>query len=80
MADQIQSLEDFCREMEAWRRQVGLTEADDREMQNSGQRRTPEKRELLRANRGTLSRGGRRAFSGQLLNELCHPSNHTPVH
>ena len=48
MADQIQSLEDFCREMEAWRQQVGLTEVDDREMQNSGERRTPEKRELLR--------------------------------
>jgi hypothetical protein len=37
MADQIQSLEDFCREMEAWRQQVGLTEVDDREMQNSGE-------------------------------------------
>jgi hypothetical protein len=48
MADQIQSLEDFCREIEAWRKQVGLTEVDDREMQNSGKRRTPEKRELLR--------------------------------
>jgi hypothetical protein len=34
--------------MEAWRQQVGLTEVDDREMQNSGERRTPEKRELLR--------------------------------
>ena len=48
MADQIQSLEDFCREMEAWRQQVGLTDVDDRDMQNSGKRRTPEKRELLR--------------------------------
>jgi hypothetical protein len=48
MADQIQSLEDFCREKEAWRQQVGLTDVDDRDMQNSGKRRTPEKRELLR--------------------------------
>jgi hypothetical protein len=47
MADQIQSLEDFCREMEAWRKQVGA-EVDDREMQNSVKRRTSEKRELLR--------------------------------
>jgi hypothetical protein len=48
MSDQIQSLDDFCLEMEAWRKSVGLTEDDDWAMRNSGKRRTPEKRELLR--------------------------------
>jgi hypothetical protein len=46
--DQIQSLENFCREREAWRQIVGLTEIDDREMRNTGERRTLAKRELLR--------------------------------
>jgi hypothetical protein len=48
MPDQIQRLEDFCREMEAWRQTVGLTETDDWEMRNTGERRTLAKRELLR--------------------------------
>jgi hypothetical protein len=48
MPDQIQSLENFCREMEAWRQTVGLTETDDWEMRNTGERRTLAKRELLR--------------------------------
>jgi hypothetical protein len=34
--------------MEAWRKAVGMTEDDDWEMRNSGQRRTAEKREFLR--------------------------------
>jgi hypothetical protein len=48
MSNQIQSLEEFCHEMEAWRKAVGMTEDDDWEMRNSGQRRTSEKREFLR--------------------------------
>jgi hypothetical protein len=48
MPDQIQTLDEFCHAMESWRQSVGLTEADDWAMRNSGDRRTPEKRELLR--------------------------------
>jgi hypothetical protein len=48
MSDQIKSLDDLCREMELWRNSVGLTEDDDWGMRNSGNRRTPVKRELLR--------------------------------
>ena len=42
MSNQIQSLEEFCHEMEAWRKAIGMTEDDDWEMRNSGQRRVGE--------------------------------------
>jgi hypothetical protein len=42
------SFKDFCRQIEERRKELGMTDQDDWEMRNSGERRTPEKRELLR--------------------------------
>jgi hypothetical protein len=48
MLDQMQSLEEFCREMEARRKAVGMSEDDDWEIRDLDQRRMAEKREFLR--------------------------------